>query len=554
VTISQRRKKLLEMARGNGLSDAYTATLTRLKAQKGNKSVVGLRALMWASYSERPLLAEELCHALGVEIGSTDLDPENVPAIRTLLSSCLGLLTVEASSSTVRLVHLTLQEHLLNDPTLFHSPHSAIAEICLTYLNFGSVRDLSPSLEAAPTTMPLLGYPSVHWGEHTRRGVSENVKALALRLLNRFDGHISAKLLLSYNRYDFFGPYFNKEGGPAGFTGLHGVAFLGIVEVVAAIMKMEGSDVNASDCTESTALTWAAYKGWPEVVKMLLNCEDINPNHTNLGRTPLTFAAGSGHEAVVKILLARRDVNPNPADTQYSRTPLSWAAEGGHEGVVKMLLERKGVNPGQADKDGRAPLWHAAKGGHEGVVKTLLEQRDISPDQADIQYGLTPLSLAAGGGYDGIVRMLLERKDVNPAQAHSKNGRTPLYLAAGGGHEGVVKMLLERKDINPDRAETDDNWTPLTWAAQRGHEGVVKILLERKDVNPDGADKYCRTPLQLAASLGHEGVVKILLERKDINPDQVDTSAEMTPLLSAARVGHEAIVRILLGRKDINPN
>jgi len=150
MTIRRRRKKLEEMAGGNGLSDAYTATLTRLKAQRGNKSVLGLRALMWVSYSERPLLAKELCDALGVEIGSTDLDPENIPAMRTLLSSCLGLLTVEASSSTVRLMHFTLQDHLLNDPTLFHIPHSTIAEVCLTYLNFGSVRDLSPTLDAAP--------------------------------------------------------------------------------------------------------------------------------------------------------------------------------------------------------------------------------------------------------------------------------------------------------------------------------------------------------------------------------------------------------------------
>ena len=129
VTIRRRRKKLEEMTQGNGLSDAYTATLTRLKAQKGHKSELGLKVLMWVLYSERPLLAQELCHALGVEIGSTDLDPENVPALRTLVSCCLGLVTVEASSSTVRLVHFTLQEHLSRDPTLFHSSHSTIAEV-----------------------------------------------------------------------------------------------------------------------------------------------------------------------------------------------------------------------------------------------------------------------------------------------------------------------------------------------------------------------------------------------------------------------------------------
>jgi len=155
VTIRQRRKKLEEMTQGDGLNEAYTATLTRLKAQKGHKSALGLKVLMWVLYSEQPLRAQELCHALGVEIGSADLDPENVPALRILLASCLGLVTVEASSSTVRLVQFTLQEHLSRDPTLFHSPHSTISEVCLTYLNFGCIRDLSPTLGSAPQQRPF---------------------------------------------------------------------------------------------------------------------------------------------------------------------------------------------------------------------------------------------------------------------------------------------------------------------------------------------------------------------------------------------------------------
>jgi len=121
VTIRQRRKKLEEMTQGNGLSEAYTATLTRIKAQKGYKSVLGLKALMGVLHSERPLQTEELCHALGVEIGSADLDPENVPALRIVLASCLGLITVEVPSSTFRLVHFTLKEYLSGHPTLFHS-------------------------------------------------------------------------------------------------------------------------------------------------------------------------------------------------------------------------------------------------------------------------------------------------------------------------------------------------------------------------------------------------------------------------------------------------
>ena len=313
VTVRQRRKKLEEMEKGNGLSDAYTATLRRLKAQKGIKSRLGMKVLMWVLCSERPLRAEELCHALGVEMGSADLDPENVPALRTLLASCLGLVTVEASSSTVRLVHFTLQEHLSSDSTLFHSTHSTIAEVCLTYLNFRQVWDLSPTLYFAPSTMPLLEYASCHWGGHARRGMTENAKILALRLLDRFDEHISAQLLLDhYNWTGSSGPHFPNFGGPKGFTGLHGVAFLGIVGIVAAVLQMREWDVNAADCSGSTALAWASGRGQDEVVKVLLEREDIDPNtaDTQEGWTPLIGAARNGHEGVVLMLWSDRIPTP----------------------------------------------------------------------------------------------------------------------------------------------------------------------------------------------------------------------------------------------------
>ena len=194
VTISQRREKLSELARGNGLGDAYTETLARVQA-RGGRSGLGMTALMWVLFSERPLRAEELCHALGVERGSLDPDLAGVPTLQTLLTCCLGLVVVEESSSTVRLMHRTLQEHLLSDPTLFHSPHSSIAEVCLTYLNFRCPWD-SPSIpESAPPEMPLQEYASCYWGKHARRGMTENVKELALKLLNRQATQFGLQLL-----------------------------------------------------------------------------------------------------------------------------------------------------------------------------------------------------------------------------------------------------------------------------------------------------------------------------------------------------------------------
>jgi len=505
VTIGLRRRKLEEMARGNGLSDAYTATLTRLKGQKGNKSVLGLKVLKWVLYSERPLRAEELCHALAVEMGSPDLDSNNVPVLRTLLSSCLGLVTVEESSSTVRPVHFTLLEYLLSNPTLFHSPHSTIAEVCLTYLNFGCTRDLSPTLVVAPLTMPLLEYASIYWGEHARKGMTENAKILALRLLDRFDKHASAQLLLlHYKRDGHWCPNFNGARGPTGFTGLHGVAFLGIVEIVGTVLEMKKWDVNATDCMGSTALIWAARKGNEEVVKILLERKDVNPNQPDADyrRRPISWAAAGGHEGVVKTLLEREDVNPGQADTFYSRTPLSWAAGNGHEGLVKMFLEREDVNPNQADPlCGRTPLSWAAENGHEVVVKMILEREGINLGQADTFYHRTPLSWAAENGHEGVVKMLLEREDVNPDQADTEHCQTPIALAAENGHEGVVKMLLERKDINPDQS----------------------------DVNSSRADEDGQRSLPLSTVHEEESVAEMQPRHNNPYTDTTDLNAQPTP-------------------------
>ena len=556
MTIRQRRKKLKEMERGTGLSEAYTATITRLKAQKGNRAALGMKALMWALYSERPLRAEELCHALGVEIESTEPDTENVPAIRTLLESCLGLLTVEESSATVRLVHFTLQEHLSSDPTLFHSPHSTIAEVCLVYLNFGSVRNLSPTLGTPSSTMPLLEYASLYWGDHAKRGMTENAKRLALRLLDKFDEHISTKLLLSHYQKEGLYPYYSLHGPkPMGFTGLHGASALGIAEIVAALLEMKEWDVNATDSEGRTALTWAATRGHKKVVKMLLEREGINPDHvdTKYGWTPLSRAARRGHEGIVKLLLEREEVNPDYVDTIDGRTPLSWAAEGGHEGIVKMLLEREEVNPGHVDTDyGRTPLSWAAWGGRERIVKLLLEREEVNPDHVDTDYGRTPLSWAAEGGHERIVKLLLEREEVNPDHVRNYHGRTPLSWAAKGGHEGIVKLLLEREEVNPDSVGTHDGRTPLSWAAKLGHEGIVKLLLERVEVNLDHVDtKYGRTPLSWATEYGHQGVVKMLLERTEVNTNRADTQYGQPPLASAAEGGHEEVVKAPLERSDV---
>ena len=518
ITLTRRRNKLNEMTKGEGLGDAYTGTLSRIQAQLGSRSKLGMEVLMWVSHAERPLHVDELCHALGVE-GSTDLDTGNIPAIETLLASSLGLVTVEKSSSTVRLVHYTLQEYLSNNTNLFPNPHLIIAEVCLTYLNFPHVRSFSPTLRSVPPTAPFVEYASCYWGTHARSETTEGVKALALKLLDGYDKHISSKVLLLHGVRAADQPL-GRDGAPTGFTGLHGAAYFGRVELTVALLETNKGDVQATDFHGYTAISWASRRGNEGVVRVLLEWSEAHSDvrTSDYGSAPLLWAAENGHEGVVRILLERKDINPDKPDRR-GRTPLSWASKRAHEEVVRILLERKDINPDKTDRWGRTPLSWASGSGHEGVVRMLLERSDVNPNKSD-RFGSPPLSWASGSGHERVVRMLLERNDVNPSKANVL-GLTPLSIASYSASEEVVKVLLERSDVNPDKQDLLRR-TPLSWASGRGHERVVGVLLERSDVNPDKQDLLRRTPLLWASRNGREGVVKVLLERNNVNPDKPD--------------------------------
>ena len=412
TTIHRRRQKLSAITDGLGLGEAYGSTLDRIKRQGGEKARLGMAAVMWISHAERPLKADELSHALSVEIGSPNLNTENIPSIGTVLACCQGLIVVEKETSTVRLTHFTLQEYLRAHPDIFCAAHSAIAETCLSYLNSQQVKAISPSLSRNLQDTPFLKYSSVYWGVHAKRDLSDCAKQLALKLFDdNYNSHISTKILLEKNYvYDFDGDKFS------GFSGLHCASFLGIVEIVASLVEIEGCDINQMDST---------------------------------GSTPLHWAARNGHEGVVKILLGRDDVNPDKPDNN-GKTPLWWAARNGHEGVMKILLGRDDVNPDTPSNESLAPLWAAVSNRHEGAVKLLLARDDVNPDKPSIT-DRTPLWWAANGGRVGVVKMLLARDDVNPNTVDI-DGKTPLDVATENRHKGVIALLQPLRSATPTRS------------------------------------------------------------------------------------------------------
>ena len=134
--------------------------------------------------------------ALAVEIGSPNLNADNIPSIGTLLACCQGLFVVDTEASTVLLIHFTLQEYLQAHPELFGAAHSTIAETCLSYLNSQQVKVFSTSPSHDFQDTPFLEYSSMYWGVHAKRDLSDRAKLLALKLFDGYNNPISTKILL----------------------------------------------------------------------------------------------------------------------------------------------------------------------------------------------------------------------------------------------------------------------------------------------------------------------------------------------------------------------
>lgn len=92
-----------------------------------------------------------------VEIGQKDMEYDNIPLEKTLLTSRLGLVSVD-ENSTLRMVHFTLQEYFNSDSDHFENPQSKMPEVCLIYLNFDSVNEQSYNLDSALVETRLLQY------------------------------------------------------------------------------------------------------------------------------------------------------------------------------------------------------------------------------------------------------------------------------------------------------------------------------------------------------------------------------------------------------------
>lgn len=578
LTITKRRNTLREMPKG--LRDAFGDTIERIQRQRG-AAELAMGVLKWTYLTRRPLRLEELRHALAVNPTDTRLDRDNFVSEKSLLSCCLGLIVIHEGTSTVRLVHLLLQEYLISQhQRLFKTGHSEIAQTCLTYMNFDNFSAEHTEIEKWLGYFTFFRYAACNWGHHVREQEDQPVEELALCLLQQPTTlkNISQVLGRSMRSY--------AEIHSVLFSALHVVAYFGASNVVRLLIdqaRTESKDtqlqtLNSQDPRGRTPLLWAAAYGHEAVVRQFLELDDIDVNSKDHDEeTPLSLAVKNKKDAVVRLLLERTDVDVNIRD-HSGDTPLWCAFKTGHEAVVRILLERDDVDVNAKYRDHHTPLLLAAKNRKDAVVRLLLKRADVDVNIRD-RSGETPLLHAAERGYEAIVRILLERADID-VNSKYQGSDTPLCCASKNCHETVVELLLERDDVDVNEKDWQ-GWTPLSHAIENGNETIVRLILQRADVDvhttiPWGhppllhasglsrqliAQPPCRdeievsvrgqTPLSHAAEKGNKAVIMLLQQRNDINVNVQDEDGN-TPLLCAARDGKDEVVQLLLARDDID--
>ena len=276
------------------LDKAYDDTVNRIENQGHGIRELAKKVLFWVVYAKRPLIAEELRHALAVEPGTCRLDKTNLYPVKDMVSSCAGLITVD--SNIVRLVHYTTQEYFQRRglKSFEDVQRDIIATSCLTYLSYDvfaedclTVWDLESRLQQNV----FFKYAAQNWAYHIQDTLL-SVGDLALKLLMN-DGYASASSQVLFSHY-----YFQQQ-----FCGMHLVAYFGLNDIMGRLL--EEKDPDARDSFGRTPLSYAVEMGNARSVELLLDYNvDLNSECEDRW-TPFSRAIEGGSVAIVQILLAK---------------------------------------------------------------------------------------------------------------------------------------------------------------------------------------------------------------------------------------------------------
>ena len=284
---------------------AYKEAMERIEGQSADSEGLAKDVLSWITCARNPFTTLELRHALAVEIGTSELDEDNLPEIEDMVSVCAGLVTVDKGSDIIRLIHYTAQEYFQRTWTSwFPSAERDIGMACVTYISFNTFETgycPKDKFQERLRENALYGYAARHWAYHARASSSES-EQLILNFLES-EPKVSSSFQAVMPLADPYRYNSGLEKRSEVIKGVHLAAYFGLTETIKILLKNGHNKDSKDDYYGQTPLSWAASEGHEEVAKQLLEEGVDADSKDDDGQTPLLLAAGNGHEAVVKQLL-----------------------------------------------------------------------------------------------------------------------------------------------------------------------------------------------------------------------------------------------------------
>ena len=181
----------------------------------------------------------------------------------------------------------------------------------------------------------------------------------------------------------------------------HAVFFGSNTKIVKLLCSTDGIDVNKGHVTGRTPLAAAVLRGRADVVKILLECDDVevdnidrtsDDNKPQNRETPLHFAVKSGNLEIVKILIKQEVKRPDPnICNSNGDTALYLALKAKMSEIAETLLEHTDLN--LCDRNGNTMIHLAIPIRNINLTSRIFEQIDDHHITAKNKWGETALRI-----------------------------------------------------------------------------------------------------------------------------------------------------------------
>ncbi|KAF3310549.1 hypothetical protein TWF173_009435 [Orbilia oligospora] len=477
LTMTKINMALNSLTSGDGAYDSiYQDIMDRITEQDPESRNLAYKILSWITYATRALKKEELQRAIAIELDETEIEeinrgvsryefnfnPRDVPEIEDMISVCCGLITVDAQSDVVRLVHYTTQEYFERTGSVwFPQANGNIAATCI----------ISMSLDVSSGGVLKDSYSAIYWQDHILESTKEESCSSPTKLGQEDPNFLSLrKVKLQPLLLGFFRTHYLR---------------------LAYVKRMVAININRIS-------KFQGGQGWLEVV----------------ARTQIYIYLAT----ILAELIVRWCTGPQPKldgdaeqeeffPSRFKFRPDEAVGFLAKQGIYLLADEKAGGN-----FEFSALEW-AVNTGNQEILRNIVDM-NIDGVRSSACARIDLLTLAVGNGYYDIAELLLEGKDLK-APIYSDGG-TILSAAAAESHNGVLAKMLLDKGLEIE-TKNDLGMTPLSLAIKNWKLQNIIVLLERgADFRGQGQDKDRESNqllLEIMTEHGKDDIVKSLIER-----------------------------------------